>query len=425
MPPKGKPGLHVAWTTVTYRSVFLAVLVVVLLVGLVSYLMFPEQSRRGMAKVASLFGQLMEKLGGKANAGQTEGGAHAAAFTMIDGTVRVKKANSNVWVGADYTLPLEKGDVVQTGAEGIAKIVFADGTSYNIKQDSLIVIEENSSVAQQTKVAVEVTSGTVDLSTGTYSQGSQSQVRVAGAVASFSPESTAQVHNDPRLDQHEILVKKGAGEVNRNGETVRLTDYERVSFAAEGGQMLKTKEMAPPTLIAPANMAPMFVASAGNTPLDFSWSPVTSARAYHIRISRNPYFSSTVYDKKVPVPLIKVAGLTEGAYYWLVQSVNSDGRESVESEKNRFTIITKGKESVELPLELDDFIQHGHLIEVRGKTEPNARVMVNGQEVPSLHSDGTFEFFTPPLPNGENTITVTAQNTKGGVKTMQKKVVIQ
>ena len=422
MPTKEKSHLQVSWTTVTYRSVLLFLLAVVVVISLATYLLFPTQTRSAISKLGDLISRVVGK-GGTAKAPQQ--GQHAASFTFLDGTVRVKKANSNNWMNADYSTPLEKGDIVQTGSEGIAKIVFADLTSYSLKQDSLIVIEENSSVAQQTKVAVEVTSGTVDLSTGTYSQGSQSQVRVAGAVASFSPESTAQVHNDPRLDQHEILVKKGAGEVNRNGETVRLTDYERVSFAAEGGQMLKTKEMAPPTLIAPANMAPMFVASAGNTPLDFSWSPVTSARAYHIRISRNPYFSSTVYDKKVPVPLIKVAGLTEGAYYWLVQSVNSDGRESVESEKNRFTIITKGKESVELPLELDDFIQHGHLIEVRGKTEPNARVMVNGQEVPSLHSDGTFEFFTPPLPNGENTITVTAQNTKGGVKTMQKKVVIQ
>ena len=65
------------------------------------------------------------------------------------------------------------------------------------------------------------------------------------------------------------------------------------------------------------------------------------------------------------------------------------------------------------------------MIEVKGKTERSARVMVNGAEVPYIAADGSFQFFTPPLPNGENTITVTAQNTKGGVKTRQQKVVIQ
>ncbi|MGO9230440.1 MAG: hypothetical protein ACLQKA_14715 [Bryobacteraceae bacterium] len=51
--------------------------------------------------------------------------------------------------------------------------------------------------------------------------------------------------------------------------------------------------------------------------------------------------------------------------------------------------------------------------------------MVNGKEVPMVSDDGSFHFFTPPLVNGENMITVTAQNSKGGVKTRQAKVIIQ
>ena len=85
------------------------------------------------------------------------------------------------------------------------------------------MIEENSANdQQQTNVAVAVSTETVDLSTATFSQGSKSQVIVAGATASLSPESAAQVHNDPTSDQHEILMKKGTGEVTRNGETLKL-----------------------------------------------------------------------------------------------------------------------------------------------------------------------------------------------------------
>jgi hypothetical protein len=60
------------------------------------------------------------------------------------------------------------------------------------------------------------------------------------------------------------------------------------------------------------------------------------------------------------------------------------GKESVESEKNRFTIIPKGKQNEAIELDLDPFIQHGHIIEVTGKTQMGARVMVNGREVPML-----------------------------------------
>jgi hypothetical protein len=51
--------------------------------------------------------------------------------------------------------------------------------------------------------------------------------------------------------------------------------------------------------------------------------------------------------------------------------------------------------------------------------------MVNGREVPMITTDGTFHYFTPPLPAGEAVITVTAQNAQGGVNTTQKKIIIQ
>jgi len=121
---------------------------------------------------------------------------------------------------------------------------------------------------------------------------------------------------------------------------------------------------------------------------------------------------------------VKVTGLPEGPYYWLVQSVDERGRESLESEKNKFTIVPRGTDA-NLALELNPMVQHGHVIEISGKTDPAARVMVNSQEVPLIQNDGTFHYFTSPLPNGENLITITAQNAKGGVATQTKKVVIQ
>jgi len=270
---------------------------------------------------------------------------------------------------------------------------------------------------------VSVTTGTVDLSTGTYVQGSSSKVMVGGATASLAPDSAAMVHNDPKSDSHEILVKKGSGEVNRKGETVHLADYEKVTFE-ESGKMAKVKEVGPPTPISPANMAPIFT-SGESKAVDFSWSPMTNAAGYRLRVSRNPFFSSTILDRRVPTAEVQVSGLTEGAYYWEVQSYDPQGKESMESEKNRFTIINKQVENEAMNLELDPFVQHGHVIEVTGKTESGARVMVNGREVPMIATDGTFHYFTPPLPIGESVITITAQNSRGGVNTQQKKVVIQ
>jgi hypothetical protein len=220
-------------------------------------------------------------------------------------------------------------------------------------------------------------------------------------------------------------MKKGTGEVSRNGETVKLANWEKVSFQGKQVHMEKAKEIGPPTPIAPANMAPLF--SAGQTTKDvaFSWTSMANAVGYRLRISRNPYFSSTLVDKKVNTAAVTVTSLGEGAYYWMVQSYDAAGKESVESEKNRFTIISKGKQTEAIELELNPFVQHGHVIEVTGKTQTGARVMVNGSEVPMIGSDGAFHYFTPPLPTGEAVITVTAQTAQGGVNTQQQKIIIQ
>ncbi len=412
--------------TVSYRSIALFLVGVIVVVLAVLYFAFPDSvavqaANAGVAMIFERVG-LAASSGGHADAE----GSQQAHFTNIDGSVKVKKASSNSWTAANYGLPLERGDVVQTSSEGMAKIVFADGTNYTIKQDSLIVVEENSTNdKQQTQVAVQVTTGTVDLTTATFSQGSRSEVRVAGASASLAPESAAMVRNDPHADQHEILLKKGTGQVTRGGETVTLSNWERVSFRQADAQPLaRVKEIGPPTLIQPANMSPVYITPAGRV-IDFAWSPVPGTHGYRLRISKNPYFSSTVFEKVVQTTDVKVPSLQEGGYYWVVTTLNEKGKESIESERNQFSVVAKIADSVSLPLELEPFIQHGHMIEIRGKTDPSARVMVNGLDVPLINSDGTFSFITRPLPPGENVITITAQNNRGAVKTEQKRIMIE
>jgi len=422
-----KPGIHVRWKTVTYRSVALLILAGAAIFFLAMRMAFPQFTENSVKAAGNMAGKVLERVAGMAPAAGTGvSTAQQAHFTALDGTVKVKKGSGNSWVPADYKIPLEKGDVVQTGSEGMAKVVFNDGTSYTVKQDSLIVIEENSANdQQQTNVAVAVSSGTVDLSTATYSQGSKSQVIVDGATASLAPDSAAQVHNDAKSDQHEILMKKGTGEVTRNGETVRLADWEKVSFQGARAPMEKATEIGPPTLISPANMMPIFATSEKIKDVEFSWTKMANATGYRLRISRNPYFSSTLVDKRINTVAVTVTSLGEGAYYWMVESYDAGGKNSVESEKNRFNIIARGKQTDAIDLDLDPFIQHGHVIEVTGKTQTGARVMVNGSEVPMIGADGTFHYFTPPLPNGEAVITVTAQTAQGGVNTQQKKILIQ
>ncbi len=226
------------------------------------HVIFPQFTDNTVKAAGRLSTGLLEKVAGLAPPLKQPSApvAQQAHFTALDGTVRVRKMNGNSWINADYNVPLEKGDVVQTAGEGMAKIVFNDGTNYTVKQDSLIVIEENSANdQQQTNVAVAVTTGTVDLTTATYVQGSKSQVIVAGAKASLAPDSAAMVNNNPHDDQHEILVKKGSGDIERNGEIVRLANWEKVTFQTAVEDHGTGHGDGAADSISPGNMMPVFI----------------------------------------------------------------------------------------------------------------------------------------------------------------------
>jgi hypothetical protein len=87
-------------------------------------------------------------------------------------------------------------------------------------------------------------------------------VIVAGATASLAPESMAQVHNDPKMDQHEILMKKGCGRSDAQWRDRAVGELGKSEFPGKSeAHMEKAKGTGPPTPISPANMAPIFTSA--------------------------------------------------------------------------------------------------------------------------------------------------------------------
>ena len=116
MSSKRKPGIYLAWRTVTYRSVALMVLGGVLLFSAGMHFAFPQFTDNGIKQVSKLSDKLLERIAGDGiGGGDGNGVSRQAHFTNLDGTIKVKKASSNSWVTADYSLPLEK--VLQNAPE--------------------------------------------------------------------------------------------------------------------------------------------------------------------------------------------------------------------------------------------------------------------------------------------------------------------
>jgi hypothetical protein len=404
------------YATVRYRTV--ALLVSLVLVGVITALIILQPP------------WLVRAWGRLTGAGEGGTGAQTVAqarFINLDGSVKVKRRDSAVWQEADLRLPLEAGDAIQTGPNGSARITFVDGTTYTVKPDTLITIEQNAALANRsTRVAVQVSSGAVDLSTGSWEVASStSEVRFENATASMRQNTRAAVRQDPGANVHEITVSEGSADVTKGTETIEIGPYERASFRQPDERMRTEKVLAPPALVRPRNLEPIISANPQREVVRFEWGAVPKAQAYHLRVSTSPLFATLAFERRSAETSVSARGFAPGDYYWTVRALDESGNESPEGEPNRF-VLSPQPATEQLLLNIESVVLHGRVIEVRGRTEPGATVTINAEPVASIKPDGTFIHFTRPLPEpGVHSITVVAQNRRGDVVTRSQRVIVR
>jgi FecR protein len=419
MEPAAPPKIHrveVQWHAVTYKTVIVYGLLVAVIVLAGMFIAFPSMYSavtRRISTIASNDGE-----GGPAS--QTQ-----AKFVNLDGRVQVKKVNSVQWVDADYRTALDKGDLVQTGADGYARVTFADGTFYTVKPGTLITVEENLMASNRpTSVAVRINTGAVDLSTGNWSSpGSKAAVSVEDAKAELRPNSRAAVKLDKDTKESEIVVSNGSAEVRRGQEQVEVTQYQKVNIPTTGS-ISKSDVLAPPDLLEPINLTPIIAENPKVAAVHFEWKPVQDAAWYSLRISTTSMFTKIVKEvPKVSGTGVDISGLDAGDYFWNVTATDAKKLSSDVSETYKFTLVTQGK-TQEMLLEIQSTQLVGRAVEITGRTEPGAALIINAQPVPNIARDGTFHHFTEPLLPGEHTIVVIGQNRRGGTNTKRVSVVV-
>jgi hypothetical protein len=406
--------VEVYWTAVTYKTVIVYIWILLAVVLGITYLIWPD-----------LYPSIYHKVSNAVSAPDTENLSISqlqAKFVNLDGKVQIKKFNSVQWVTADYKTTLDKGDFVQTGADSAARITFADGTTYTVKSDSLVTVEENSMASNKpTSVAMRISTGSVDLATPNWtSPDSKAAVNVEDASAQLHQNSRASVNNNPQTNDHQIVVSTGSAEVRRGDEKIELAQWEKASFAT-GSPMQRSNVLAPPSLVEPLNLAPIINEKPKISPVHFEWKPIEDAVSYTLRVSTTTSFHSIVKQAKVSATTADISGLDPGEYFWNVTAQDAKKQTSEVSETFQFTLVAQGK-SQEMMLEIDGTQLHGRVAEIVGRTEPGAALIVNGQSVPNIAADGSFRHFTEPLEPGQHTISIIGSNRRGG--TAQQKVSI-
>jgi hypothetical protein len=408
--------VEVYWTAVTYKTVAIYVALLAAIIFSALYIALPNWYSATFRKISTAIDNSdTESLA----INQTQ-----AKFVNLDGKVQIKKVNSVQWVEADFRTTLDKGDLVQTGSDGDARVTFADGTTYTVKPDTLITVEENIMATDRpTKVEVRINTGSVDLATPNWSSpDSKAAVSVEDSTAQLHSNSRAAVKADPDKKETEIVMSRGTAEVQRGPEKIELAQYQKATLPV-GGPITKADVLAPPDLVEPLNLAPIIGENPKTTVIHFEWKPVPDAVSYMLRISTTTMFTKVLQTKVTNVTSADISGLDAGDYFWNVTATDQKKQSSEINETFKFTLVAQGKVQ-EMFLELDAPQLHGRVAEIIGRTEPGATLIVNGQTVPNIAPDGSFRHFTEPLTPGEHTIVVIGQNRRGGTAKQQVSIVV-
>ncbi|HKQ88862.1 MAG TPA: hypothetical protein VJS43_19050, partial [Candidatus Acidoferrales bacterium] len=253
--------------------------------------------------------------------------------------------------------------------------------------------------------------------------GSKAEVSFENAVADLHSNSHAAVSSDPATQQQQITVTQGSAELDRGATHTEIGQNERASFVTGQPDITKTQVLAAPQLVEPLNLAPKFVSDPKTDPVHFSWKPVATAKQYEFQASTTGIFNHVVKDIKTADNAIDVTGLDPGNYFWRVRAIDEKNEISDPSDVFKFTLAVQGKNQ-DMLLTIDGTQLEGNSVEVMGRTEPGAILIINGEQVADIDSSGHFRYFTQPMTSGSHTIVITGQNRRGDTTIKRVDIVI-
>ncbi len=478
MPPRKAPGAGKEWYSVSVETLrswgLLLVILMVVVVGFIAYRFFDraslEREARGVIQQSEqLFAQLKteKKLSsfateyGTARASYDEArtrlaardfrsaldsgqrclamlqsildalgqrsGAGQAHFIQVEGEVEFRRGDTGDWQEARSRIHLQPGDSVRTSEKGSAEIMFVDGTLYTVRPNTQFIVSTGSATAGgSSEQAIEMEYGWVNLST---SEKSGSNVKTPGAMARVRQDSDAFVAVDKSSSQGRFGALRGSMELaSKSGLTREVKDLQQV--VQTGDLLSEPKPLpSPPALTEPADNLALDLDQSKK--LVLAWEPVPGASRYALQVSRNHLFADNVIDAENRTRTRATLGVRgEGTFQWRVAAYGGDGLLGPWSPVRKFRVASfrgggdEKKDTTPPPLDLDDVKAYGSIFFVAGRSEPGARIEVNGELV-KPNFDGSFNKPVQLTKEGVNIITVRAVDAWGNETVRHPRVFVE
>ncbi len=352
-----------------------------------------------------------------------------AQFVSTQGEVEFRRAGGGEWQEARNHLPLHPGDAVRTTGGGSAEITFSDGTLYTVRPNTQFIVSSLTPAGpgRRPEQTIEMEYGWVDLSTRQVG----SSVKTPSATARVREDSEAFVSVDRATSKGRFGALRGMVELaSASGTSRQIRDQQQV--VQQGAELSDPK----PLLQAPVLLTPddnLLIDPERTRRLQLAWAPVPEARRYALQVSTNHLFVNNVIDvdnRTKTTATLEVRG--EGSFQWRVAAFGADGMLGPWSDERAFRVPSlrgaapgrEARDTVPPRLDLEDVKSYGNIFIVGGRSEPNARIEINGEAVKS-NVDGTFTKTVQLTQAGWSFIEVQARDESGNSTVRRHRVFVE
>jgi len=345
-----------------------------------------------------------------------------ASIVGMERTVKAKRASDLSWEDAHQRMPLYENDAVRTFEKSSATISFGRDDLLEVDQNALVIIKPRPEGAAQSEISLALLSS--DFLDGLASKPAPEQAKAIQAAAS-SRQVTIKALPESRRPGEKTRVAVGILP-DRSTSVAALSGSLRITGPKGGEVVLKEKMVVKITnagILEPRRLPdspePIFPDDGATygfqrkaPRVEMKWRPADRARSYRLIVATDSQFKRIFADEKVEGTSLPVRIQQPGTYYWRVRAQDADGfagpysavrsvRTDVDDAPPVLTILS--------PPEM--FVAPAPSVEIKGRTDRDARVRVNGQKA-AVAADGSFSY-PLALKEGVNLVTIEAIDVAG------------
>jgi Glucodextranase, domain B len=350
-------------------------------------------------------------------------GDAVATLVGMEHTVKAKRAADLSWEEAQARMPLYENDAIRTFEKASAIIAFGPKDTVEVDQNALVVIKPRPKEGQGNEITLALLSG--DFLDSLASKPVPEQTQAIQAAAEKRQITIRQVAGSSRpgaatriavktLPDKTTTVAALSGTlkvIGPKGNEITLKE-KMVTRITDQGLMVTPREL-------PGVPEPSFPEDGATYTFqrkvpraEMKWKPAERAQRYRVVVATDQTFKRIFADERVAGTSLEVRNLQPGTYYWRVRAQDADGFEGAYSVVRSVKAIyddTPPSLTISAPPEM--FVSPAPSVAVKGRTEREARVKINGLKV-AVGPDGSFDY-PLTLKEGVNLVTIEAVDPAG------------